>query len=113
MKWIPYIVLGFSFILAGSLFMPLLVAFVLGYFQFMYLRRRFIKLPLKIYRKLDSWFPQSVRSRPDFIKVSDSENSLRHECSEGSLDVGGNNANPFRSRNRNQNNQNSRDNEQL
>ena len=77
MKWIPVILLIFVLIFASGLLVSLLIAFSLGYLQFMHLKRRLIKLPLKFYRKLDLLLPKALTNRPDWIKVSACENDLR------------------------------------
>lgn len=69
MKWIPVIILAFCLFLAPGIFLPLLTAFVLGYLQFMHFKRRFIKLPMKFYRKIDSILPKSITDRPDYVRV--------------------------------------------
>ncbi len=77
MKWIPVILLAFCLFLASSLFLPLLVAFVLGYMQFMHLKKRLIKLPLKFYRRIDTILPRSITDRPDYVKVQNVERDLQ------------------------------------
>ena len=77
MKYVPLIILVLSLILAPDLFLSLLIASCLGYLQYSHFKRRFIKLPLSIYRKLDAILPKSFTDRPDFIKVSQSEAYLR------------------------------------
>ena len=69
MKYIPLIMLAFCLLLASAMFIPLLIAFVLGYLQFMHLKRRLIKLPMKIYKKLDLLLPKSITNRNDYVKV--------------------------------------------
>lgn len=86
-------------IFASNLLLALVTAFVLGYLQFMHLKRRIIKLPIKFYRKIDSLLPKSITDRPDFVKVQNVETELGIECSQSSQNVRGD-ANPF---NRNQN----------
>lgn len=76
-KYIPLIILLLSLLLASDLFICLLIASILGYSQFFHFKRRFIKLPLSIYRKLDYILPKSVTNRPDFVKVSQSETYLK------------------------------------
>ena len=69
MKYIPLIVLGFSVIFSPGQIPTLLVAFTLGYLQFMHFKRRFIKLPLKIYRKIDQLMPNIIIQRPEYVRV--------------------------------------------
>lgn len=69
MKWIPVIILAFCLFMAPGIFLPLLTAFLLGYLQFMHLKRRIIKLPMKFYRKIDTILPKSITDRPDYVRV--------------------------------------------
>jgi len=69
MKWIPVIILIFCVIFSSMLLPALLVASLVGYLQFMYFKRRFIKLPLKFYRKIDTLLPKLVTDRNDYVKV--------------------------------------------
>lgn len=57
MKWIPVIMLAFSLLFASPLLPALIAASILGYYQFMHIKRRFIKLPLRFYRKIDLLMP--------------------------------------------------------
>jgi hypothetical protein len=59
-----------SFFFSSSSIIPLLISFILGYLQFMYLKRRLVKLPMKFYRKIDNLLPKSITERRDYIKVS-------------------------------------------
>jgi len=58
MKYVPVIILVFSLIIAPDVFLSLLIASLLGYFQFIHFKRRFIKLPLSVYRKMDMILPK-------------------------------------------------------
>jgi hypothetical protein len=69
MKWIPVIILAFCLFLAPMLFLPLLIASLLGYLQFMHFKRRFIQLPLRFYRRIDSILPKFIADRPDYVRV--------------------------------------------
>ena len=69
MKYIPLIVLGFSVIFSPGQIPTLLVAFTLGYLQFMHFKRRFIKLPLKMYRKIDQLMPNLISQRLEYVRV--------------------------------------------
>ena len=69
MKWIPVILLVMSLIFASPLLLALIAAFCLGYLQFMHLKRRLIKLPVRFYRKIDQLLPKSITDRPDYVKV--------------------------------------------
>ncbi len=69
MKWIPVIILAFCLFFASALLPALLVAFALGYLQFMHFKKRFLRLPLRFYRKIDTLLPKSVTDRPDYVKV--------------------------------------------
>ena len=69
MKWIPLLILAISAMLASILLPALIVASALGYLQFMVLKRRLIKLPVRFYRKIDTLLPKSMTDRPDYVKV--------------------------------------------
>lgn len=109
MKYIPLVMLGFCLILATGMIIPLIIAFGVGYIQFMYFKRRIIRLPLKVYKKIDMLLPKAITSRYDYVKVVNVENMLAGEClsngSGGRLAENNNNRNPF-NRNNNQNNNN-------
>ncbi len=77
MKFIPLIILGFCLFFASSLLFALLTASVLGYLQFMHFRRRFLKIPLRFYRRIDTLLPKSITDRPDYVKVQNVESSLQ------------------------------------
>jgi hypothetical protein len=105
MKYIPLVMLIFCLLLAAQMFLPLLIAFSLGFLQFMHLKRRLIKLPIKFYKKLDLLLPKSITERNDYVKVISVENGLRGECSGGNASAGNadvqNNRNPFANNNNN------------
>jgi len=63
-----------SLIFASPLIFALLIAFALGYLQFMHLKKRFIRLPVRFYRKIDQILPKSITDRPDYVKVQSVEN---------------------------------------
>ena len=48
-----------------------------------------IKLPFAFYSKLESILPNSVKQRPDFVKISTVEANLRQKCC-GSTNVNNN-----------------------
>lgn len=77
MKWIPIILLGFSFFMSSFLLAALVVSSILGYLQFMHYKRRFIKLPLRFYRRIDSLLPNSITNRPDYVRVQNVEADLQ------------------------------------
>ncbi len=89
-----------SLIFASPLLLALIAAFCLGYLQFMHLKRRLIKLPVRFYRKIDQLLPKSITDRPDYVKVQTVERQLIEQCSTA-IAAGGN---PFE-RNQNQNNE--------
>jgi hypothetical protein len=69
MKYIPIVMLAFCLILAAGMIVPLIVAFAVGYLQFMYMKRRIIRMPMKLYRKIDMILPKSITNRQDYVKV--------------------------------------------
>lgn len=77
MKWIPIFILIISAVFASILLPALVVASALGYLQFMHFKRRFIKLPVRFYRRIDTLLPKSVTDRPDYVKVQHVEASLQ------------------------------------
>jgi hypothetical protein len=99
MKWIPVLILFISAIFASILLPALIVASALGYLQFMHFKRRFIKLPVRFYRRIDTLLPKSITDRPDYVKVQNVEASLQSECYVNAVNMQGG-GNPF---NRNHN----------
>jgi hypothetical protein len=98
MKWIPVLILVISAVFASILLPALIIASSLGYLQFMHFKRRFIKLPVRFYRRIDTLLPKSITGRPDYVKVQHVEASLQSECYINAANVQG--GNPF---NRNHN----------
>jgi hypothetical protein len=69
MKYIPLCLLAL-FMLFGSSAMAMMIYCLAGYYQTMVRKQSILKLPLSVYRKIDSWMPDSVKESAGYIKVS-------------------------------------------
>ena len=77
-KYIPWL---FLLVLVLFNWPPIIAvtACLLGYSQHMLLKRNIIRLPLKVYRRIDSFVPDSWKGI-GYIKVSSVEEELRKVC---------------------------------
>ena len=71
MRYIPLCFLGLL-LLFGQPPVPLLISCALGYYQFMVRKASILRLPLKVYRKVDSIMPTSLKDIPGYVKVANS-----------------------------------------
>lgn len=60
MKYIPLCLLAL-FLVFGSPPIPMIVYCLTGYYQTMVRKQSVFKLPLSVYRKIDTWMPDSVK----------------------------------------------------
>ena len=79
MKYVPlcfYLLL----VILGHSFVTMAVYFLIGYYQFMIRKKAILRLPLKVYRKIDSFVCDCIKRSEGYVKVTDVENSLKKVC---------------------------------
>ncbi len=82
MKYVPWCFLGVMALFGGSILAPTVYCLV-GYYQYMLLRRSFIRVPLGVYRKIDHLMPESVKNRLGYVSVVSVETNLSLYCYKG------------------------------
>lgn len=69
MKYIPFCLLVL-FLVFGSPPFPLVIYCMLGFYQTMIRKKAILRLPLSVYRKIDSLMPDSIKQKAGYIKIS-------------------------------------------
>ena len=59
---------------------PLLVYCLLGFYQIIIRKKAILRLPLSVYRKVETWMPVYIKEKLGFIKISAVEAELKKVC---------------------------------
>ena len=79
MKYIPLCLLALYMVFQYPPF-PLLVYCLLGFYQIIIRKKAILRLPLSVYRKVETWMPVYIKEKLGFIKISAVEAELKKVC---------------------------------
>jgi hypothetical protein len=82
-KYFPWVVLLLIALLTTQFFC-FVASGIVGYYQELYRKEMVIKLPLWVYRKIESWLPNALKERDDFVKIDRVQSQLELLCRKGS-----------------------------
>jgi hypothetical protein len=93
LKYLPWCFLAFFVLFGADVYA--ITSCLVGFLQFMVLKRSAIQLPMSFYRKLENLLPKSMKESPGFASIASTEASLRSICRQTSSSRAGEPNHPF------------------